>query len=104
MKKIFTLIFALALLSTAGFAQKRHSDDKNNKYGYTTPFDHSWEKRKHDKNFGDYHRGNRDRDDRYYKNRKNEWYKHHRFYVREDRVKPRKKLSIKLIFGGVSQF
>lgn len=97
MKKIFTLFLAVALLSTAGFAQSHHADKIKN-YGYATPYNHSWEKKKHDKSFNDLRKHHFDRHSKFFKGRKKDWYKHHRFHVREDRI-PRKKLSIKLILG-----
>ncbi len=103
MKKIFTLFFAVALLSTAAFAQKRHSDNTKNGYSYTIPYNQEGKKKDFDKKFDHDRKRGYDRDAKYHKDR-DSWKKDHRFYVRDDKVKIRKRFSLQLIIGRIGRF
>ena len=107
MKKIFTLILATGLITTAAFAQdRRHSADNrrnehsyqnqypsNNGYGYTDPYGSNSNYGRKEEQFG-YNRNDQDQDGRMmYKNNR-----HHNRYYNDSRN--RRGLSFRVIIGS----
>src|SRR6266487_2366474 len=107
MKKIFTLILATGLITTAAFSQdRRHSFDNrrnensyqnqypaNNGYGYTDPYGSNWNYGRNEEQFG-YDRHDWDQDG-------SMMFRHHRHHRRySDDYRNRRGLSFRIIIGS----
>jgi hypothetical protein len=106
MKKIFTLILATGLITTAAFSQdRRHSFDNrrdensyqnqspaNNGYGYTNPYGSNWNSGRNEEQSG-YDRHDWDQDGRMMYH-----HRHHRRYY--DDYRNRRGLSFRVIIGS----